>query len=222
MQRTIIRVARLARVFPADTPSEAVMQANIARLIVLYEDLRIELAASRVSAIDEHADWVGDGYYRKRYFLRRAIGTLVELSDTFSQLAGDEMFAEVRKTFDAIAVAEWNSAAEFLESNARLFEQVRNDLGGHFGTVAAKFAIESFRPETTGSLEIVKDYRWSGVMYRPQFVGEITARAFLRHLPGQDAEDKFRGLLKKVKEAQRLTTRAISKLINFYLWPRFG
>jgi hypothetical protein len=221
-QRSLTRVGYLRKVFPANTPAEAVVHANVARLVVLYEDLRIELATFQVAAIDGHADWVNDGQYRKRYFLRRAIGTVVELSNGFSQLARDPSFAEVRKTFDDIATAEWDSTVGFLASNAQLFKQVRNDLGGHFGTAAAKFAIESFTPGTTGSLEIVRDYLWSGIMYRPQFVGEVTARAFLRHLPGKDTEDKLRGLLEKVREAQRLATRAISNLLHFYLWPRFG
>jgi hypothetical protein len=209
-------------VFPADTPPCAVTHANIVRIIVLYEDLRIELASFNVANIDLHADWINNGQYRKRYFLRRSIGTISELSDVFSQLDRDTLFAEVLKTFDNISAAAWKSTVAFFDSNAWLFQKVRNDLGGHFGTAAAKYAIESLAPGTVGSLEIVRDHCLSGIMYRPQFVGEVTARAFLRHLPGNDTEEKLRNLLEKVNEAQKLTTQAISKLLQFYIWPRFG
>jgi hypothetical protein len=221
-ERSLIRVANLDKVFPSDSPSRAVTHANIVRIIVLYEDLRIELASFNVADINLHADWINNGEYRKRYFLRRSIGTVSELSDAFSQLNRDDSFAEVLKTFDDISAVTWKSAVDFFDSNYRLFKDVRNDLGGHFGTAAARYAIESLTPNTVGSLEIVKDHRLSGVMYRPQFVGEITARAFLRHLSGNDTQEKLRNLLQKVNDAQNLATRAISKLLKFYIWPRFG
>lgn len=219
--RSIIRVAPLSRVFPSGaTPEEAVFHANIARLVVLYEDLRIELASFQVDSIPQ-ADWINKGDYRKRYFLRRSVGSVHEFSDAFGQLARNPRFKAVTRTFDAAAQTTWDEATAFFKKNAKLFRDVRNDLGGHFGTQAAKFAIESFKPGTIGTLEIVRNYSHEGVMYRPQFVGEVTARAFLRHLPGRDVEDKLHGLLGRIREAERLATRAVSNLIHFYLWNRF-
>jgi hypothetical protein len=59
-------------------------EAIIARLAVLYEDLRIELhgiAEESIPAMDEL-----DVRYRRIYFLRKSIGTLWEFAEAVGQL----------------------------------------------------------------------------------------------------------------------------------------
>jgi len=71
---------QMRRIFPAQ---DAQMSARIARLCVLYEDLRIELlgVTNEIPLLDE----VGSEL-RMHYFLRRSIATLHEFSEALRLL----------------------------------------------------------------------------------------------------------------------------------------
>ena len=65
-------------------PTNLEFHAIIARLSVLFEDLRIEEYASRPEKLEE-LDIIGKSY-RKMYFLRRSIATLVEFASAIEML----------------------------------------------------------------------------------------------------------------------------------------
>src|SRR5215471_14192657 len=75
---------------------------HLARLAVIYEDLRIEVAAigeEPISILD-----TTDKNYRRNYFLRRFIGTIIEFAEEFRFLNGLDDFALVKNRFDKIAL----------------------------------------------------------------------------------------------------------------------
>ena len=65
-------------------PTNLEFHAIIARLSVLFEDLRIEEYASRPERLEE-LDIIGKSY-RQMYFLRRSIATLVECASAIEML----------------------------------------------------------------------------------------------------------------------------------------
>ena len=88
MSRTQTRSQRLGRVFRADEKRQ--LNAKLARLCVLYEDLRVEvcgIAEPSIPALDV-LDSERDnrftperiGRYRRYYFVRRSIGTIREFA----------------------------------------------------------------------------------------------------------------------------------------------
>src|SRR5438477_9616412 len=81
---------RVATVIPRSTRR---MSTHIARLLVLYEDLRIELNAveqEKITPLDETG-----AEYRRLYFLRRTLATFREVHSAFQQLNGEPDFRKL-------------------------------------------------------------------------------------------------------------------------------
>jgi len=218
-KRSSIRIKALPSVFSHDT--DISFDANILRLLVLYEDLRIEIACFQVDTI-RHADVANEGGYRKRYFLRQSIRTLLECAEAFRLLNNCSSIDYLLKHFNDAERSRWLKTVTFFADNEPLFRNVRNDLGGHFGVEPARFSIQSFTPKTIGKIEYSRDYAWKGAQYILHFTGEVTARAFLRHLPGIDSDEKYKHLLSRVRDGQTYSIDSMKDLISGYLWSRFG
>src|SRR5712671_5160117 len=77
----------------------------VARLTVLYEDLRIEIAGAGNPKIDSMD--VTAAQYRKFYFLRRSMITLVEFRGTLQRLAQNEEFRALRSRFGHEEESRW-------------------------------------------------------------------------------------------------------------------
>src|SRR5439155_731142 len=73
MPRSITRVAPMRRIL---TVAEPEVMVQLVRLIVLYEDLKLEVAGLHVPP-DKEFDEVSK-HYRSMYFIRRAFATLWE------------------------------------------------------------------------------------------------------------------------------------------------
>jgi hypothetical protein len=98
---------------------------------VLFEDLRIET----YGIIDESfpsLDFTSEAY-RRNYFLRRSIATILEVAEELRLLDGLEDFERIKRMFDESSLKKWNKAVRFFRRYERFFELVRNDIGGHFG-----------------------------------------------------------------------------------------
>ena len=143
----------LTEVFPSGHGE--MVHAHIVRLAVLYEDLRIEL-----HGIAEPSMPILDGTderYRQNYFLRRSIATLVKLSvETVRLLNECDEFQPIKEGFDKDIRLYWDKAERFFRRNEQFFKDVRNDIGGHFGSVSATFAVRNLRPEAVEKLEVQK------------------------------------------------------------------
>jgi len=214
--KSVTRFGSLRSIFPTD-----ILHADIARLIVLSEDLKIELRGVQTVSIPP-LDMTNEAAYRERYFLRRSIGTLVELGEAFHLVNSRVGIDGVLNSFTKEATEHWSRTVEFFDQHRGFFRKVRNDMGGHFGTQAAKYAVETFKERTIGKLELKTDYKTGTRIFIPHFVGEITARAFVRSLEGDTVEDCYRDLMQRTVDAYRLAARSVTHLINFYIWDRFG
>jgi hypothetical protein len=203
----------LTRVFPCR--HDEMLHAQIVRLAVLYEDLRIELYA-----IAEPSMPILDGTdarYRTNYFLRRSIATLVEFAETVRLLNECDEFQPIKERFDKNISPYWDKAVRFFQRHEQFFKKVRNDIGGHFGLMAATFAVRNLSPEAVGKLEVRKDRT-----VRLHFVGELVATATLRNLFGLSNEHKFQRLIRRALLGFRHATRCSHCITNGYLWERFG
>ncbi len=215
--KTLIRMKELRSVFASS--SCEVLQANIARFAVLYEDLRIETLAIAESSIPKLDST--DVRYRRNYFLRRSIATLVELAETLRLLNGDKDFAIIKAGFRPEIRQMWEEASEFFDSNEGIFGKVRNDIAGHFGVSAALYAVSNLLPTAVGKIEIVFDdaHRFDAKL---QFAGEIVSTASFRHIPGATSEQKASYLIGRAVAGYRHATRCVQAVTVSHLWEKFG
>ena len=228
---TQTRIAELRRIFRSD--QKRLVDAYIARLCVLYEDLRIELFAISADSIPkldvldpatEFAEKKEIGKYRRYYFLRRSIGTSWEFAEGLRLLEGCPEFGSVVPLSDIEIAALWKAGADFFQSNEPLLKQVRNDIGGHFGSKAARYAVENLGSTATGKIELIHHAQKPGrPEFRLNFAGELAGSAFVRHLPGASIEEQVETFMQKILvEGYRHASQAVHVLAALYLWPRFG
>jgi hypothetical protein len=210
---TKIRMQELRKVFPSDADS-ADPSARIARLCVLYEDLRIELMAiaqKSIRVLD-----ATDRRYTKNYFLRRSIGTLVEFAEGLRLLDESREFNGIKASFPSEIGERWNAAVVFFKDNKDFLQKIRNDIGGHFGEEAARFTISHVDANAIGKIEI------RGKQIYLHFAGELAATAAARHLPGRDSQQKFSALMKKCVAGYKQATTCVHSIVAIYLWDKFG
>lgn len=222
------RCAHLNRVFTPDN-DPALFNALIARLCVLYEDLRIEVnggAAAHIECLDILQPIKGNlppytGFYRVLYFLRRLTGTLCEFSETIRKLHCECAF---QRTFDDMPNdlrKVWLDAVGYYEREEKFLKGVRNDVGGHFGIHAARYAVANIPANAVGRVEV--ETTMKGNAPKLCFAGEVAATAMLRHLPGSDTAEKVRSFYHgHILIASRHATNATHILTIEYLFPRFG
>jgi hypothetical protein len=206
----------LTKVFPEG--SARLMQAQTARLCVLYEDLRIELFALREDSLPTLD--VTDPRYRINYFLRRAIATLVEFAEAIRLLSELDDFKRFSKSVDAPLRDYWTNGSAYFKSNERFLESIRNDIGGHFGSKAAIYALENLSADAVGRME----FRGTGKeqTMHLHFAGELVATAMLRHLNGEGVNDRFRQITHVALEGFRHATLCTQFIAFGDLWSRFG
>ncbi len=214
----LIRVRELSDVFGPVSRSN--FEAIMARLSVLYEDLRIELtgiAEDAVPAMDKF-----DVRYRRIYFLRKSIGTLWEFAEAVNHLqqCPEFKFASIREPFpveDQEQAKLWRKGASFFKRNERRLKSLRNDIGGHFGLEAARHAVLHFNPDTVMGIEIGNNHH----IYL-NFAGEIVATAMLRHATGSNREYQIRRLVLLARIGYRRATTCVHCVVAYHLWDRFG
>jgi len=229
--RSQIRVASLRRVFNSDRKRP--FDAYVGRLCVLYEDLRIEVRAiaarsmARLDVLDSREQHEGDrvriGRYRRYYFLRRSIGTVWEFAEGLRLLNGCVDFKMIEADFDPETKGSWNAAIAFFRDKEAFVKRVRNDIGGHFGSEAARFAVENLSKDAVGKLEVMTDADLQPTGPRLHFAAEIAACALGRHLSGTDVDAAIRHVIANVLvEAYHHAARCVQALVALYLWPKFG
>jgi hypothetical protein len=189
----------------------------IARLTVLFEDLRIELYATAEPSITVLDQTPG---YRHSYFLRKLIATIVEFAEALRLLDDVSSFEQIKRNFPSSELSKWERSIRFFRKSEAFFKKVRNDIGGHFGSEAATYAVENFNLSVIGKIEVAFE-RDSRADVRLRCAGEIAAVALGRHLVGNDSEAKLRYLFRRVQVAYRYATISVQSLTYFHLWEKF-
>jgi hypothetical protein len=176
MRRTKVWVVNLFRAFGLQNQ---LLNAHVLRLAVLYEDLRIELHAveSEELKVLEHVGF----NYRRFYFMRRAIGTVIEFAESFRLLDELADFGQIKDGFTQDQKKRWMDTVAFFKENEPKFELIRNDIGGHFGLNATKHVVENLSNSGSGLFEGFIDVgtEKGGMCFK--FAEKIVAVAMSRH-----------------------------------------
>jgi hypothetical protein len=214
--RSLVRVREIRRALP---PSD--LNTRIARLAVLYEDLRIEFYAASAPAIDLFDSPIGD-LYRRLYFIRRATATTLEIKGAIQRLHQLPEFQErIRTKFTPQQAASWQSAVDFLVANDAALKRIRDDVGGHFSEKAADYALNNIGDREAGTLIINEGRKHNSAGPVLKFVHAIVAMAMTQHNEG-DAAEFYENTLKMLKECLAHITQQVHVITYHYLWPRFG
>lgn len=216
MLRSKLHAKALRRVFQ---DSHNLLDAHIARLCVLFEDLRIETYGI-VEESYPSLDFAGEGY-RRHYFLRRSIATIFEVAQELRLIDELEDFQRIKQKFDEASLKRWNRAVTFFKRYERFFEAVRNDIGGHFGLTAARYALSDLPREYVGKIQIVRGGK-NGAGVKLEFAGQIAASAMFRHKGHHDDTWFLHRLLRLARAGYRHNIHAIDAIAAFDLWDRFA
>ena len=133
------------------------MMVQVARLCVLYEDLRLEFRGSELDDIKE-LDRIGRDP-RRFYFVRRTLATLVEIDGAMHKLNMNAEFKRIKKAMKADRRKLWDDAVKAFARHHDFLNEWRNDVGGHFHDGAASYAVDEIHQDTVGAVEF---YRTSG------------------------------------------------------------
>ena len=188
------------------------LAVHVARICVLFEDLRLESSAARHTEPIELLDTTGKKY-RYFYFLRRMILSLDEFSSAAQQINKSPEWKAIRETFDLETKKRWDSAVKFITKHRSEWSDLRDLIGGHFKESAARYAIDNLRATSTGKIEIVvhRDEKTAGIRFL--FAEEIVASALKHALgPGQHSDEElsrylnglFATVLSAVNEAVKI------------------
>ena len=99
------------RVKPIFNTCDSEFGALLARMCVLYEDLRLEVYGGMAESIPD-CDQIS-AMYRKLYFLRRSTITLMEFRGTLQRLSQNEEFRTLQQEFSEEQTRRWTEANDF-------------------------------------------------------------------------------------------------------------
>lgn len=129
------------------------LNVRIVRLALLYEDLRIEVYGIAERKKMRALDHLGTSY-RRLYFVRRAVMTILEIKGAFQRLDECPEFQAVRKRFSQTESEAWREAVDFLIASKDRFKEVRDDVGGHFLERVADYALREISDRAVGLVTI--------------------------------------------------------------------
>ena len=210
-------VARLAKVFPK---SDLDFSAQLVRLSVLYEDLKIEFEGASAELLDR-LDGSGREY-RRFYFLRRTTATLLEISGAFTKLGMNPAFKVLKCGFPSDRQKAWDGAVSFLQQNHATLNKLRNAVGGHFHDDAAKYGVENIHQDSVGTIEVHLTETKTGAGVRFKFALEFVALALMNDKPqGDDDLAYIETLFTMLKDAVVHCSHAVQVLADEILLDRF-
>jgi hypothetical protein len=227
MPKSRIAVGLLRRVFNFDRVRD--FDIHLAQLCVLYEDLRIETAAiwqrsmPELDVLDpanEHPDEPEKiGRYRRQYFLRRSIATILEFAHCLASLRECVEFKVIRNNSPEAAQV-LDDAVRFFTNTKALLRTARNSVGAHFGYASAKYAIGNLEPEATGKLEF--EITDGHINVKLHFSAELAAIAFCSGLPGKTNPQKITTAIECLDDGYRHATAVVQVMVGADLMPRFS
>jgi hypothetical protein len=213
-----VYVNTLDHLFGGTSNDENKLNANLMRVSVLYEDLRLEnfaMAEESIPALDA----LGVDY-RRMYFVRRSIATLHEFADALPALDACPAFAQVRRRLRAADLKMWEKSVRFFDRNHAYIQKIRNDFGGHFGFSPAWHAVQNLQP-TAVTLEYKHSTVGRKVQLRLKYAGEIVAIGMHHHKRGGSSRDHFRLMFRLALAGFGHSTRCVELLTYAHFEPRF-
>lgn len=201
------------------------LAVHVARLSVLFEDLRLESTAARHTKPIPQIDTTSKNY-RYFYFLRRMLVTLDEFASAIPQINANDEWKRIRKGFEPDAEQRWDRAVKYFATNRPKWNDLRDSIGGHLKEKAIAYAVDHLRPESTGTVEIVVHREEQTAGIRLLYAEEIVAIAMHQALgPGDHTEDQVRAYVNELftlmMTAVNEAVKAVHVISAVYIVDRF-
>jgi hypothetical protein len=196
------------------------LHGHLARLVVLYEDLRIEMHGLRNK--EEYALLDDSGFAtRQSYFLRRSFATLAEFAEAVRLADECPEFATVLKpTLDAHETATWDAAVAHFKREESSIKKIRNDIGGHFGLPAARYSVDALDAVIFSGIECYELTPGVGGV-RIRFAPYVANTAMLPNAQGSSMKEQLEYLVDLVNESMAYAVPAVVAVSFRYLRNRF-
>ena len=188
MVKQIVRPIKLCKWFPPDDP----LAASIARLCILREDFMLEtrgVVDIPIEQLDKHsAKW------RKIYFLRRLVQSLVEIRSVVETLRCQAEFKELLSKQTQEEQQEFQQLSKEMNASRDLTKELRNKLGGHVSHGSVKKALEGMQPGREGLIEVGDSVE--RIHYK--FASELVLEIMLQGVSETQRMERFESDLSKI------------------------
>ncbi len=203
------------------TAAEPVVMVQLVRLIVLYEDLKLEVAGLHVPH-DKEFDEVSR-HYREMYFVRRAFATLWEMDSAFHKLNRLKEFKSRKRCFDRRRLKAWTAAVMFFSKTKKFIDNQRNAYGGHVTDDLARFVLSKVEQtdDTVGALEVkISDDHTNHLVFK--FAETIVSNALFLDRGERDHAEFLHESFQILMDAVKHAAHATQILADAYVLPSFG
>jgi hypothetical protein len=218
-KRTVSSITRFGNLGHVFKEGESELLIGIARLAVLFEDLRLEIDALRVVSDKPEEERNSADQYRVMYFLRRGLSTLIEFRGGLTTV---RLTAEFKTaSLSAMDDGYIKRADQFLQEHWEQLKALRNEFGGHLQLPGVLFATQHFS-NVVGSLTWHRaDGASAGL--ECDFAGHVVAGAIASKLTsGADVRHELDKALKIISAGFLHAQAAMTALAHAFLWDRFG
>lgn len=154
------------------------MKIQFARIAVLYQDVMLEMYGV-TNAGDLRGLKNSTDANQRFYFLRRGLASVWEVKQAVDVLQQNKAFKRLKATMGTETRQTWEDAVNFFQAHGGDLRTWRNDQGGHFLAVAAKFAIDNVDVGLRDSLVVFKKGDGPGVGM--PFAYQLVAVALTRY-----------------------------------------
>jgi hypothetical protein len=194
---------------------------GIARLAILYEDLRLEM--KEFQGLHHKVIVLGgtDTDNRGIYFLRRALETLVEFGRGLNTIRRMSEFKTAEPGLTKLDAGFIADADKFLQQNWARLKDLRNEFAGHIQSEGVRFALEHLTNEVgLVTWKPVPDAWTVGI--ECEFAGVLLAGAISSKLQGgTDVLTELNTALDILAKGFGHAQGAMVALVHAFLWERF-
>jgi hypothetical protein len=214
----ITRFGNLRTIF---REGESELYNGLARLAILYEDLRLEMGEFR----DLHRRVIELGEtdmdHRVSYFVRRSIATLFEFRGALTVVRKSDEFKKAAPLLSFSDAGHIFEADKFLQQNWTQIKDLRNEFAGHVQAAGVEFAITHLSNEV-GKVTWNPDPRAWTIGVECDFAGIIMAGVISSRLQsGGDILAELRKAFEIISQGFIHAQCAMTALVHAFLWDRF-
>ena len=218
MGEAVTRFGNLGVVF-GEGRSELLRE--IARLCMLYEDLRLEIEELRVIHDRQGEPNEGDEF-RVAYFVRRALVTLIEFRRVLTAIRGTEEFKRSLPSIARFEAEDILPVAQYFEQNGQRLKDLRNEFGGHVQPAAVRFATEHLS-DAVGKVTMNSLSQGWSLGLECHFAANLVAGAISSKMStGADVLQELRTAIDIISNGFIRVQAATAALVYCFLWDRFG
>jgi hypothetical protein len=197
------------------------MNVRIARLAVLFEDLRIEMYAIAERGKIQACDHIGDGY-RRLYFVRRAIATVLEMKGGFQRLDQCPEFQNVLRSFTPEETADWRAAVTFLVDHEQEFRANSQRCRWPLSRTSGRLRVGLNLCESDRSYYHPARNQTADGWPIPKICQRISRKCDYATQGNKEFIQYYEDIVRLLMEALRHITKQLHILTDHYLWERFA